>query len=35
MTINETTSADGMAAGVERGGLKMATDGQESKMKIT
>jgi len=35
MTTNEITSTDGMAAGVERGGLTMATDGKESKMKIT
>jgi len=35
MTTNEKTSTDIMAAGVERGERKMATDGKESKMKIT
>ena len=35
MTTNEKTSTDRMAARVERGERKMATDGKESKMKIT
>src|SRR4028118_1478683 len=35
MTTNEITSTDGMAAGVERGGPKTATDGKEGNMKIT
>ena len=35
MTTNEIASTDGMAAGVERGGRKTATDGKEGKMKVT
>ena len=35
MTINEKTSTDGMAAGVERGEQTMATSEKESKRKIT
>jgi hypothetical protein len=35
MTTNEKTSTDRMAAGVEGGERKIATDGKESKMKIT
>ena len=35
MTTNEKTSTDRMAARVEGGERKMATDGKEGKMKIT